>query len=173
MKRIFLFPTEEEAAPLRAVASCADIRICGVGMAETAAATAGIILRESPQSLVLAGVAGAYDPSLRVCDVVAVCSECVESLPQRYRRTYRASAAVEGLRAVAGNTVTESGAAASAAQIEDMEGAAFFAVCARLGVAATCIRAISNMVGDARDMWRTDEAAQALAKELCKIYKLK
>lgn len=158
---------------MRIAAPRADIRICGAGMAETAAATADVILREAPQSLVLAGVAGAYDRSLRVCDVVAVCSECIESLPQQYRRTYRASAAVEGLRAVAGNTVTASGAAASTAQIEDMEGAAFFAVCARMGVAAASIRAVSNMVGDARDKWRIEDAAQALAKELCRLYKLK
>lgn len=75
MRTLILIPTETEAAPLRAACPDAPVRIAGVGMAATAAATARIIAEEHPDRLILAGIAGASDRSVAVCEVVAVAGE--------------------------------------------------------------------------------------------------
>ena len=69
---IFLFATEGEAAQIRAARSDLDIRICGVGAVECALAMAKIIEERKPEAVVLCGIAGAYDKSLKVGDVVTV-----------------------------------------------------------------------------------------------------
>lgn len=58
------------------------------------------------------------------------------------------------------------GAEAAGAQIENMEGAAFFAVAAALGVPAAEVRAVSNRVGEPFAAWRVAEACEAVAREL-------
>lgn len=47
-----------------------------------------------------------------------------------------------------------------------MEGAAFFAVAAALGVPAAEVRAVSNRVGEPFGVWRVADACEALAREL-------
>lgn len=164
-RRVFLFPTEEEAAPFRRLAPDAEVRISGVGAAETAAATA-LALRDGCRDLVLAGIAGSYDSSLELGAVVAVADERVAGLPAAYARSYTAQYLPKGTAAVRANTVASCGAAPDGAQIENMEGAVFFAMCAAAGVRFCQIRSVSNIVGAPRDEWQTDTATQNLAKVL-------
>ena len=104
MRTLILIPTETEAAPLRAACPDAPIRIVGVGMAAAAAATTRIIAEEHPDRLILAGIAGASDRSVAVCEVVAVAGERIAELPGKYAVRYAADFTPTGLRTVDSNT---------------------------------------------------------------------
>lgn len=90
----------------------------------------------------------------------------MEGLPERYADVYRPTFAVPGLRTAVSNSVARSGAAPAGAEVENMEGAAFFAVAAALGVPAAEVRAVSNRVGEPFGVWRVADACEALAREL-------
>ena len=55
-------------------------------------------------------------------------------------------------------------------EIENMEGAAFFAVCEALGVACCQIRAVSNYVGQPFDRWAGGLAVENLTATLTQIF---
>lgn len=152
MRTLILIPTETEAAPLRAACPDAPVRIAGVGMAAAAAATARIIAEEHPDRLILAGIAGASDRSVAVCEVVAVAGERIAELPGKYAVRYAADFIPAGLRTVESNTTNRTGVAASGTQIENMEGAAFLAVCRAFGVPGAEVRAVSNYRSDRRGL---------------------
>ena len=161
MRTVVLFPTAGEAEAFRRRCPGVAYRITGVGPAAAAAATARAIVDERPDLLLLAGIAGVYPASeVAVGEVVAVAEERVEGLPERYADVYRPTFAVPGLRTAVSNSVARSGAAPAGAEVENMEGAAFFAVAAALGVPAAEGRAVSNRV------WRIADACEALAREL-------
>jgi len=170
MAAIILFPTEAEAAPF--VARTEGIRcvVSGVGMAATAASLTRLLPTLSAGDiLVLAGVAGAYGDRAGVGEVVEVESERTAGLPERFARTYRPAITISTLRRAASNTVHGEEAAPGDAAIENMEGAAFMAVCEAAGVACAEIRAVSNRAGEPFDRWRFDEAAERLAEALTEI----
>lgn len=169
MRTLILIPTETEAAPLRAACPDAPVRIAGVGMAATAAATARIIAEEHPDRLILAGIAGASDRSVAVCEVVAVAGERIAELPGKYAVRYAADFTPTGLRTVESNTTNRTGVAASGTQIENMEGAAFLAVCRAFGVPGAEVRAVSNYTDDPRSAWRIEESAEKLAETIIRI----
>ena len=173
MRKVYLFPTECEAAPFRALVPDAEIVISGVGMAMTAATVARIAAEHEHRDMlfVLAGIAGAYG-DIAVGSVVEVVSECCVELPERFREHHRATFCTEMLPTATSNTVHSASALAEGAEVENMEGAALYAVAESLRLSATEIRAISNRVGDHRSLWRIDEATQALACELLKINNL-
>ena len=173
MRKVYLFPTECEAAPFRALVPDAEIVISGVGMAMTAATVARIAAEHEHRDmlLVLAGIAGAYG-DIAVGSVVEVVSECCVELPERFREHHRATFCTEMLPTATSNTVHGAGALAEGAEVENMEGAALYVIAESLRLSATEIRAISNRVGDHRSLWRIDEATQALACELLKINNL-
>ena len=98
--------------------------------------------------------------------VVAVGEERVAGLPAKYADVYRPTLLPEGLPTAVSNSVVQCGAEAAGAQIENMEGAAFFAVAAALGVPAAEVRAVSNRVGEPFAAWRVAEACEAVAREL-------
>ena len=167
MRTVVLFPTAGEAEAFRRRCPGVAYRITGVGPAAAAAATARAIVDERPDLLLLAGIAGVY-PASEVAggEVVAVAEERVEGLPERYADVYRPTFAVPGLRTAVSNSVARSGAAPAGAEVENMEGAAFFAVAAALGVPAAEVRAVSNRVGEPFGVWRVADACEALAREL-------
>ena len=165
MRTLILIPTETEAAPLRAACPDAPVRIAGVGMAAAAAATARIIAEEHPDRLILAGIAGASDRSV----AVAVAGERIAELPGKYAVRYAADFIPAGLRTVESNTTNRTGVAASGTQIENMEGAAFLAVCRAFGVPGAEVRAVSNYTDDPRSAWRIEESAEKLAKTIIRI----
>jgi nucleoside phosphorylase len=55
------------------------------------------------------------------------------------------------------------------AEVENMEGAALFAVAEALGLKVMQIRAISNHVGDSFAEWVVDDALEALAIKLLEL----
>lgn len=172
MRTLILIPTETEAALLRAACPDAPVRIAGVGMAAAAAATARIIAEEHPDRLILAGIAGASDRSVAVCEVVAVAGERIAELPGKYAVRYAADFIPAGLRTVESNTTNRTGVAASGTQIENMEGAAFLAVCRAFGVPGAEVRAVSNYTDDPRSAWRIEESAEKLAKKSFEYFRI-
>ena len=239
MKRIFIFPTIEEAKAFILTQPRDPVFVAGVGAAEIAAATIRAVKARKPQLVVLAGIAGAYDRSLQRGEVVEVVTERIAGIPARYAREYETSGPDLGLPLAAGVTVnrsgdglretgrkqeqeqefretgygipepeTKSGDAVSAPagqtlpptgeradspeqpsdmqsaigdtngtdgqgslpEIENMEGAPFFAVCEALGVACCQIRAVSNYVGEPFDRWAVGLAVENLTATLTQIF---
>ncbi len=271
MKRIFIFPTIEEAKAFILTEPRDPVFVGGVGMAEIAAATLRAVKAKKPQLVVLAGIAGACDRTLRRGEVVEVVTECIAGIPERYARKYETSGPDLGLPLAAGVTVSRSGDGAAAKdgpksaaegtghaagdagfaephpgftaddraghaaegthhqtpgnarnqpgnmaapigfetpddtertalgtqpgiqdnagnpaqrpegspentsegylpEVENMEGAAFFAVCDALGVACCQIRAVSNYVGEPFGQWAVEEAVGNLTEKLNQIF---
>lgn len=167
---IYLFPTESEAAPFRALRPTARVVISGVGLAATAA-TLAMLGREGglvASRVVLAGLAGAYDERVAVGDVVEVVRECCAELPERFRRSYSLTPRTT-LRHVDSNSVHRGVKGEEDAEIENMEGATLFAMAEVMGFEACEVRAISNRVGEPFERWRTAEALEALAHALISI----
>ncbi len=169
MKPVLLFPTELEAAELRALRPDLDVRVCGVGMAQTARTVARLLTAERPEALVLCGIAGAYGSEVRLGEVVAVASERVAGLPEGFAEEHHSSWHFDMLRNVRSNTVCRCGAEADGAQVENMEGAAFFALCTDAGVPCAEVRAISNRVGARRKDWDIPAALHALTAFIDKM----
>ncbi len=194
MKNIVVItPTEREStffAPR-------GIRVvhCGVGMAECAATTARLVIENPPDLVILAGIAGTYTDGLEVGETVVVASETIADLGRYsgkandccdkcgdgmftplFQKTYATPIIPKGYKAVRSNTVDMAGGVLLAsnpieANIENMEGAAFLAVCAAMRVPAMEVRTISNRVGEciaARDM---EIATRRLAIDLEQILK--
>lgn len=109
MKRIFIFPTIEEAKAFILTEPRDPVFVGGVGMAEIAAATLRAVKAKKPQLVILAGIAGAYDRTLRRGEVVEVVTERVAGIPERYAREYETSGPDLGLPLAAGVTVSRSG----------------------------------------------------------------
>ena len=128
-------------------------------------AVAKIIEEAHPEAIILCGIAGAYDSTLNVGDVVAVEVEQTATLPKLYQKSYSATLSLP-LMAVVSNTVMAVGAEACGAQVENMEGAAVFALCADRGVKCAQIRAISNYTTDSRELWDIPAALEALVNSI-------
>ena len=109
MKRIFIFPTIEEAKAFILTQPRDPVFVAGVGAAEIAAATIRAVKARKPQLVVLAGIAGAYDRSLQRGEVVEVVTERIAGIPTRYARKYETSGPDLGLPLAAGVTVNRSG----------------------------------------------------------------
>lgn len=165
---ILLFPTELEAARLHGLRPDLDIRICGIGAVETATEVARI-LRTERKPLLLCGIAGAYDHNLKKGDVVAVTEERFAYLSTGYNRSYLATMVVEDLPMVRSNTVSHCAMAADGAEIENMEGAALFALAQAEGVRCGEIRAISNYVGEERKDWNIELALERLTDTILNL----
>ena len=114
MKRIFIFPTIEEAKAFILTEPRDPVFVGGVGMAEIAAATLRAVKAKKPQLVVLAGIAGACDRTLRRGEVVEVVTERIAGIPERYAREYETSGPDLGLPLAAGVTVSRSGDGAAA-----------------------------------------------------------
>ncbi len=169
---VYLFPTELEAKEFRRLCPNAEVIISGVGMVATAATIASLDRRKhlvASDMVVLAGIAGSYGDSVAVGEVVEVVSERCMDLPERFRQTYLQRVFHTTLRRVTSNTVHAMGVEAEGADIENMEGAALFAMSEVIGFRAVEVRAISNRVGESFDKWRLDDAISALARELKRI----
>ena len=173
---LYLFPTEFEAAPFRVLRPQAEVRIVGVGMSQAAATLSRIIAEEQPEKVVLCGIAGACDERLKVGGAVEVVTDCEMGLPKAYAESYKPCRCTE-LPEVEAFTVSRCGASlecgareSEVPAIEQMEGAAVGAMCRTWGVEYSHLRTISNRVGDARPLWRADEAVEHLADVLRELY---
>jgi uridine phosphorylase len=165
---LYIFPTELEARRFREISPDSRVVISGVGMAATAVAVARLVQCgdiAASDVVVMAGIAGSYNDAVAMGSVVEVVRERVVELPERFRQEY----AVEqytGLRGVVSNTVCGCGAEGCGAEVENMEGAALFALAEVYGFRAVEIRAISNRVGESFECWHLEEALEALAEVL-------
>ena len=169
MKTLLIFATEAEAAQIRALRADLETTICGVGAVEAALSMAKIIEEHKPEAVVLCGIAGAYDKTLKVGDVVSVVAENTASLPAVYRKSYLATLKLP-LPEVTSNTVMTVGAEAAGAQVENMEGAAIFALCNHYGIKCAQIRAISNYTDDVRSAWDIPTALEALTAAINRLF---
>lgn len=129
-----------------------------------------MLAAERPEAVVLCGIAGTCDASLRTGDVVAVVRERMAGVPPMFAEEYAATLCFDGLAEVAANTVATVGAPADGAQVENMEGAVVFAVCESVGVRCGEIRAVSNRVADARENWDIPAALESLTRVLTEIF---
>ena len=168
---LYLFPTEFEAVPFRVLRPDAQVRIIGVGMSQTAAATARLLADECPQRVVLCGIAGACDEGMERGSVFEVVEDSEYGLPALYAERYEPQR-LTSLPAVKAFTVSRSGAsmAERVTAVEQMEGAAVGAVCRAWGVEYSHLRGISNLVGEPKQMWRIAEAVESLTNVLCELY---
>lgn len=169
---IFLFPTELEARRFGELCPEADIVISGVGLVETSATLMHLLsqpkLRDN-NIVVLCGIAGTYDDSIERGSVVEVVEECCVELPERFRKCYRVEPQTS-LRGVRSSSVHRGGECVGGAEIENMEGAALFAMCQAAGVRCAEIRAVSNVVGEEFSRWQMDMATESLAQQLKSIF---
>lgn len=147
-----------------------DIRICGVGAAQTARFMQCMLAKEHPEAVVLCGIAGAYVETLRTGDTVAVVRERMAGVPAIFAEEYASAIRFDGLTEAVANTVSNVGAPADGAQIENMEGAVVFAICESAGVRCGEIRTVSNRVDDAREKWDIPAALESLTKVLTEIF---
>jgi futalosine hydrolase len=172
---LIIVPTDREAAFF--ADRGLDAHVCGVGMAECAASTAFLLADRRPGLAVLAGIAGSYVDELGVGESVVVLSETVADLGRRnsdgtftplFQKRYPATFIPEGLPAVHSNTVDAAGLVCASADVavENMEGAAFMAVCERFGVPAMELRTISNRVGEPVTSNALTLASRRLAEDL-------
>lgn len=171
MNVFYLFPTELEAKAFRELSPKCEVVISGVGMVATAAVIARLVGRgelTAEDIVVLAGIAGTYGDSVAVGSVVEVVEECCAELPERFQERYRV-APHTSLRNVVSNTVHGKDVAQGVAEIENMEGAALFALAREYGFGVAEIRAISNRVGEEFACWHVREAVEALAHELSNL----
>ena len=171
MGTVLLFPTEAEAAPLRSLRPDLDIRICGVGAAQTARFMHRLLSREHPRTVVLCGIAGAYGDTPRIGETVTVASERMAGVPAPFDEEYAADVRFDALARVASNTVAVPGAPACGAAIENMEGAVVFAMCRAAEVMCGEIRAVSNRVADTRPEWKIPAAIGKLTETLTEIFR--
>ncbi|MFI3282018.1 MAG: hypothetical protein SNG10_00630 [Rikenellaceae bacterium] len=167
---IFIFPTSQEAELFVVSSPTSKVVISGVGMAACGGVVARVAAQHPGEFIILAGIAGGYDlDKTPLAAVVEVVEEMIEELPQRYRRSYKNNHHFSDLRGVQSNSVSSSGHSSTTSQIENMEGAALFAVCQELGVECAQLRAISNRVGDPITEWKISEALEALTAKLLEI----
>ncbi len=165
MKPLLLFATDLEAAAVSSLCSGVQTAVCGVGAVDAAVGVIEILERYKPTAVVLCGIAGAYDKTLKVGDVVSVVTEQTATLPPVYINKYHATLSLP-LPEVVSNTVMAVGAEPCGAKVENMEGAAVFTLCHHYGVPCAEIRAISNYVDDAREQWDIPTALASLAKTI-------
>lgn len=169
MTPLLIFATEAEAAPLRAKRADLKIAICGVGLVEAGRAMAEIIRQEKPEQVVLCGIAGAYSTSLNIGEVVCISEERTATLPAAYRKSYPATLGLP-IKAVVSNSVMSVGAEADGAEVENMEGAAIFALCAQNAIPCGEIRAVSNYTTDKREDWNIPLALESLTSCINKLF---
>jgi len=155
-----------------------DCLITGVGILSTSLNLSTTFQKKKYENAIQIGIAGAYRSSgLSICDVVEVESDCmVEFLPWE-PNTFFATGTLK-LKRVKGATVLSCAKTEEAgntrgniAQVETMEGAAFFAVCKDYGVQATQVRAISNYAALCeKSEWKVEEALNKLREAIRSIF---
>lgn len=172
--------------------------VCGPGMVASAYALTKTCMKNSYSRVIMAGLAGAYTTEIPKGSLCVVGSECLADLgypdgngsneiflhpdwqehyghgsfthpePEKLHGT--------GLPVVRSNTVNlihPRPAELPSADIENMEGAAFFMIALQLQLEFLEIRAISNYTGERnKENWATDKAINAMNRFLCAYCKL-
>ncbi len=174
---VVLFPTELEAKYFTVPNSSVTVAYTGVGLVASAYSTLKVIKEQSPDVLIMAGIAGAYPSSqVVVGDCVLVSEEREADLGFFYPDGFRhidynpRTATFKMLKElkcpyiddaypftrVVSNTCNCSMpplVESSGVDVENMEGSAFFSVCILEGIKFYELRAISNTVSVRREDW--------------------
>ncbi len=148
--------------------------VCGVGPVEAAATTARALVAGGAAAVLQVGIAGAHrgsgvEPPQLVLGSVAIYEDLHltsglsprEASPDEALLRAAREALPEAVLFPIGTTGRVGGG--NACPVEAMEGFAVLRACELAGVPAVELRAISNLVEDARIDWRIDEALAALA----------
>jgi len=159
-----------------------DCIVTGVGILPTIFSLSKLFHSKKYKNAIQAGIAGAYRSNgLELTEVVEIRSDClIEFLPWE-PNTFFSSGVLpikEKPKCVKGATVLHcsdskdmGNARGKIAQVESMEGAAFFAVCREHGVKSTQIRAISNYaIGQAKEEWEIEMALRKLSATLLVLF---
>jgi len=191
MKIVVMFPTATQARLFSLPG--VDSVIGGVGLTATAYTALKVIREQRPDVLILAGVAGMYPhASLGIGDTVLVESECEGDLgfftPDGFR--HLAHLAIEMdfetrhtlscphlpaapplplARSLSLNAALAPFVDTTEAEIENMEGAAFFHVCLQEGQRFFEVRSISNVVKLGHDDWDLDASVASLAAGVTRL----
>jgi Nucleoside phosphorylase len=184
MPNLIVFATEMERDGVfqNGIPQGYDCIISGMGILSTALSLSNVFQKKSYGSAIQMGIAGAYRSSgIALGDVVEVESDCmVEFLPWE-PNTFFATGILplkEKLKRVKGATVLSCAKTeemgnirGSFAQIETMEGAAFFAVCKEYGIQAAQVRAISNYAALCeKSEWEIEKALNKLREATRSIF---
>ena len=159
MKILFVAAVDFELNVARAVRPGAgDSFLCtGMGPEATRCALEPVLAAGGFDLAVDLGVAGSCDPArFPVGSVVQVTAEQFGDRPGALLRNPAPPACLAGLPQAVGNTVPALAAQyrSREADVETMEGAAFFEACLAAGVPFAEIRAVSNAVGEEdRSRW--------------------
>jgi len=161
-----------------------DYLVTGVGILSAAFSLSKVFQKQVYKNAIQIGIAGAYNSSeLSLGDIVEVKSDClVEFLPWEpntffatgtlpYENNSKKAKLVKGATVFRCSDTKEMELAReSLAQVETMEGAAFFAACKEYKVEAVQIRAISNYATKyEKKEWKTEEALLKLKEFLLPI----
>lgn len=154
--------------------------VCGVGPVEAAATTARVLAESRPDAVLHVGIAGAHRasglaPPQLVLGEIAI----YEDLRLTTGLSPREASPDELLVRLAGETLPEAVAlpigttarvgGGSECPVEAMEGFAVLRAAALAGVPALELRAIANLVEDARADWRIEEALEALSQAIRRV----
>jgi len=175
MNTLLVFATEMERDGVfpNGIPQKYDCLVTGVGILSVAFSLSKAFQKQGYKNAIQIGIAGAYDISgLALCDIVEVKSDClVEFLPWEpntffssgilpSENKFKTAKLVKGATVLkCSDTKEMEKARGSLAQVETMEGAAFFAACKEYKVEAVQIRAISNYASKyEKKEWKTEEA---------------
>ncbi len=162
--------------------------VTGAGMVATAFAMGKHLVQNQYDLAINLGIAGSFDKGIALGDVVEITEDTLAELgaeddddfitidklgfgESTFRATYKLpeSFGLEKANAITVNTVHGNDASIKKlsgyidAQIESMEGAAFFYACKQVGVPSLQIRAVSNYVEKRnRDAWQIGLAIKNL-----------
>jgi len=149
-----------------------DCLVTGVGVLSAAISLSKAFQKKKYKSAIQIGIAGAYGSSgLHLGDLVEVKSDClVEFLPWEPNTFFATGTLPKKIKFVKGATVFSCSRSKETerkrgelAQVETMEGAAFFAACKEYKVESAQIRAISNYATKCeKKEWKTEEALARL-----------
>lgn len=168
-----------EMAPCREFSGC-EFVVSGIGATATAIATARAIERFKPQLLIQIGIAGAIDTDIEIGEVVFVTEDYQADLGAWRNDSFFPFGTQRfdipnptQLRAVTARSTNTACVPylRDSAQIESMEGAAFYNTAAAYGVPCYQIRAISNYTISDRSSWQIDKAVSALHSAMRSIIK--
>lgn len=158
MKLLFVAAVDFELDVVRTLRCGTDgVFVCsGMGPDATRQALAPVLAADGFDLAVDLGLAGSYTDRFPLGTVVQVVTEHFGDAPGRLLRNPAPPALFASLPLASGNTVPALDARyrSAPADVETMEGAAFFEACLAAGVPFAEIRAVSNAVGEEdRSRW--------------------
>jgi len=174
---VILAATENEIAGCRDIEGLIPV-VTGIGATNTAIATMSAVKGYWPALMIQIGIAGAYGRNLPLGEAVLVASDRQADLGawrgDRFEAFENHAPLIECpwipdvrwkkpiVRAQSVNCAASPLVATELAEIETMEGAAFFAAAAECEVKFLQLRTISNYVDTPREVWEVERAIAAL-----------